>query len=146
MSLVRPEEGERLRAAAGEYIVRLPGEQTKGALAIVEYLLPGGALGAAPHIHHGHVETFQVLEGEITFDFGGGEETSLGAGGTLMVPRGQAHGFRNASGDAARCLFILTPAGYENYFRDIHRALERGETLTAERLAELRAEYDTVSA
>ncbi|MQY07073.1 cupin domain-containing protein [Actinomadura macrotermitis] len=144
-ALVQPADAERLRAPAGEYLVRLSGAQTGGRLAIVEYTFPPGALGAAPHVHHGHEEHFQILDGEVTFDLADGQ-VAVGAGGTVSVPRGVAHGFRNASADQARCLFILTPAGYEDYFRDLHRALENGDPLTPDRLAELRAKYRTVSA
>ncbi|WP_067488517.1 cupin domain-containing protein [Actinomadura hibisca] len=144
-ALITPDEAERLRAPAGEYLVRLSGEHTGGSLAIVEYTFPPGALGAAPHVHHGHEEHFQILDGEIAFDLADGVRT-VGAGGTVSVPRGVAHGFRNASSGWARCLFILTPAGYENYFREIHRALEKGEELDAARLTELRAAYNTTPA
>ncbi|MGK5556015.1 cupin domain-containing protein [Actinomadura kijaniata] len=144
-ALVTPGDAERLRAPAGEYLVRLSGEHTGGSLAIVEYRFPPGALGAAPHIHHGHEEHFQILDGEVTFDLADGS-VAIGAGGTVSVPRGVSHGFRNASADWARCLFILTPAGYENYFRDIHQALEKGRPLTPDHLNDLRAKYDTVPA
>ncbi|RJL34159.1 cupin domain-containing protein [Bailinhaonella thermotolerans] len=142
MSLIlAPGEGERLRAPSGHYVVK----QSGGALSVVEYHMPPGALGAAPHVHHGHEEGFWVLSGEITFDLADGPRT-LARGGMVHVPRGVAHGFRNAGDTPASCLFLLSPAGYENYFRDVHRALENGEDLTPDRLAELRARYDTVSA
>ncbi|MFE0465287.1 cupin domain-containing protein [Kitasatospora sp. NPDC058965] len=142
LAMIRPGGGERLRAPAGSYVVHLSGAQTGGALAVVEYRFPAGAIGAAPHVHHGHAEHFHVLAGEVTFDLPDGAST-LGAGGTVSVPIGTAHGFRNASADEARCLFLLTPAGYEDYFRDIHRAIERGEPLDPDRLAALRARYAT---
>jgi quercetin dioxygenase-like cupin family protein len=68
VAMTMPGGGERLRSAAGTYVVHLAGEQTGGALAIVEYSFPPGGLGAAPHVHHGHAEHFHVLDGEITFD------------------------------------------------------------------------------
>jgi quercetin dioxygenase-like cupin family protein len=122
--------------------VRLSGEQTGGALAIVEYTFPPGSIGAAPHIHHGHAEHFHILDGEVTFELAD-QTTTVGAGGTVSIPIGVAHGFRNASEQWATCLFLLTPAGYENYFRDIDRALESGETLDPDRLSALRAAYST---
>ncbi|SHE98927.1 cupin domain-containing protein [Streptoalloteichus hindustanus] len=137
-----PEDGERLRAPAGEYVVRLPGSATGGALSIVEFRFPPGALGAAPHVHHGHEEYFYVLDGEVTFDVDRGART-VGAGGAVAVPRGVAHGFRNEGTAWARCLFVLTPAGYEDYFRAIDRALTHGEELTGDRLAALRARFAT---
>jgi quercetin dioxygenase-like cupin family protein len=142
VAVTRPGDAERLRALAGSYLVHLSGEQTGGTLAVVEYAFPPGAVGAALHVHHGHAEHFHILDGEITFDLGGTVRTA-GAGASVSVPAGTAHGFRNDSGDWARCLFLLTPAGYENYFRDMHRALEAGEALDTARLAELRARYRT---
>ncbi|TDD63656.1 cupin domain-containing protein [Actinomadura rubrisoli] len=144
VTLTPPGDAERLRAPAGSYTVHLSGEQTGGALAIVEYTFPPGAVGAAPHVHRAHAEHFHILEGEIDFEVSG-STTTVGAGGTVSVPIGTAHGFRNASTAWARCLFLLTPAGYEDYFRDIHRALEAGETLTPDHLAALRSRYATDS-
>jgi quercetin dioxygenase-like cupin family protein len=142
--LAQPGDGERLRAPAGTNVIRLSGDQAGGVLAIVEHLLPPGATGAMPHIHHGHAEHFHVLDGLITFEHAGGAE-AVGAGGTVSIPIGAVHGFRNASAAAARCLVVLSPAGYENYFRDLHRALLAGEDLDPGRLAELRAAYNTVT-
>jgi quercetin dioxygenase-like cupin family protein len=142
LAMIKPGAGERLHAPAGSYVVHLSGAQTGGALAVVEYSFPAGAIGAAPHIHHGHAEHFHILEGEVTFDLPDGV-TTLGAGGTVSVPIGMAHGFRNTSTGTARCLFLLTPAGYEDYFRDIHRAIESGEPLDPDHLAALRARYET---
>jgi quercetin dioxygenase-like cupin family protein len=144
MLLIRPDEAERLRAPSGTNVIRLSGDQTGGVLAIVEHLLPPGATGAMPHIHHSHAEHFHVLDGLITFDGAGGAE-AVGAGGTVSVPVGAVHGFRNLSAEPARCLVVLSPAGYENYFRDLHRALLAGEELDPRRLSELRAAYDTVT-
>jgi len=108
----------------------------------VEHLLPPGATGALPHIHNGHAEHFHVIDGQITFDHVTGAE-AVDAGGTVSVPAGAVHGFRNLSAEPARCLVVLSPAGYENYFRDVHRALLSGEELTPRRLSELRAAYGT---
>lgn len=142
VAVTRPGEHEELRAPVGSYAIHLSGAQTAGALAVVEYSFPPGAVGAAPHVHRGHAEHFHILDGEVTFDLGD-SETTVGAGGTVSVPIGAAHGFRNTSSAWARCLFLLTPAGYEDYFRDVHRALEAGEPLTPDRLAALRSAYAT---
>ena len=140
----RAEDVDDLPAVGGNYRIRLTGADTDGRLAVVEMLLDPGALGAAPHVHHGHEEDFVVLEGELTFDVGHTEVVS--AGGSLAVPRGTAHGFRNASGRKARCLMILTPAGYEDYFREIGRMVAAGHEPTAEELDTLRADFNTTPA
>lgn len=145
IALTRAEDAERLVLPFGEFTVRLTGERTGGALSVVETVLPAGALGAAPHIHHAHEEYFLVTDGEVTFDVPGGAEV-VGAGGSVAVPRGRAHGFRNASDTEARLTLMFTPAGYENYFRDVARAAAAGEPITPELLAELRGRQRTVAA
>lgn len=142
VTIIAGDGGEPLAAPAGSYIIRLPGEATGGALAVVEYTFPPGAVGAAPHVHDGHSEHFHILDGQVTFDLDG-QSTTLDVGGTVSIPRGVAHGFRNASTTWATCLFLLTPAGYENYFRDIDQALRAGQTLDADQLAALRSRYAT---
>jgi quercetin dioxygenase-like cupin family protein len=140
-----PGDGEVLDLPFGVFTVRISGSQTGGALSVVESVLPAGALGAAPHIHHGHEEYFLVVEGEVTFDTADGVLT-VGAGGAVSVPRGQAHGYRNASGEAARLTTLFTPAGYENYFRAVASAAAEGVEITPELLNALRAEQRTTPA
>lgn len=145
IALIRDERAERLTLPFGEFTVRISGEQTGGALAVVETVLPAGALGAAPHVHHAHEEYFLVTAGEVAFDVPGGVEV-VGAGGSVAVPRGRAHGFRNASGVDARLTMMFTPAGYETYFRDVAQAHAEGEPITPALLNELRGRYRTVAA
>ncbi|MFD1149219.1 cupin domain-containing protein [Saccharothrix hoggarensis] len=133
---------EELPAVGGSYRVRLAGGDTGGRLAVVELTLDPGALGAAPHVHHSHEEDFVVLDGAITFDTASGPEV-IDAGGALAVPRGTPHGFRNATGQPAKCLMIFTPAGYEDFFREVSRMVAAGRRATAAELDALRADFDT---
>lgn len=145
ITLTRAEQAEKLTLPFGEFTVRLAGEQTAGALAVVETVLPAGALGAAPHVHHAHEEYFLVTDGEVTFDVPGGVEI-VASGGSVAVPRGQVHGFRNASGTDARLTMMFTPAGYENYFRDVAEAHAAGDPVTPALLNDLRGRHQTVAA
>ncbi|WP_117210078.1 cupin domain-containing protein [Allorhizocola rhizosphaerae] len=133
-----------LMVGTSQCFVRLTGEDTGGQLSIVEFTMPPGAMGAAPHIHHGHTEEFVITEGEITFDLAPGTEV-VGAGGTVSVPPGAAHGFRNASGQPARLIGLFRPAGYEQYFREVHEMVVSGHMPTPEDLAKLRARFNTTS-
>ena len=135
-------DGESLRAAAGEYVIRLDGSDTGGRLAVVEHRLPPFSVGVAPHVHRSHAEQFMVLEGEVRFTIGSAAAVA-GPGSVLAVPEGVAHGFRNDVADDALVVFLLTPAGYEDYFRDVDAVLARGDDLDEEALARLRAVYDT---
>ncbi|MDQ3404559.1 MAG: cupin domain-containing protein [Actinomycetota bacterium] len=145
--LIKDADGvERLRAVSGEYRVLLSGADTGGRLAIVEQVLPPGTLGAAPHVHHGHAEDFVVIEGDLTFDTGVAEESRVvSAGGVVSVPKGAAHGYRNASDTDVRCVMTFTPAGYEDYFRLIDELVRAGETPDQDTVARLRARFATES-
>lgn len=137
-----PADVERLRAVTGEYRVLLSGADTDGRLAVVEQILPPGALGAAPHVHHGHEEDFMVTSGEITFATGMDAHV-VAAGGVVSVPRGAAHGFRNNSDETATCIVTFTPAGYEDYFRLIDELVRAGTSPDADTLSRLRARFAT---
>jgi quercetin dioxygenase-like cupin family protein len=139
-----PEDGERLDLPFGTFFVRLAGERTGGALSVVQTILGPGAVGAAPHVHHGHEEYFLITAGTVTFELADGPKT-VGEGGAVAVPRGQAHGFRNEGDLPAEILLLFTPGGYENYFRDVARAVEDGQTVTPELLTQLRGRYQTTS-
>jgi mannose-6-phosphate isomerase-like protein (cupin superfamily) len=135
-------DGESLRAAAGEYTVRLAGADTDGRLAVVEYRLPPYSVGAEEHIHHDHSEQFMVLSGEVVFRVGD-DEVVAGPGSVLAVPEGVVHAFRNDGHEDALLVFLLTPAGYEEYFRDVDTLLAREGEADAAALAELRRAYGT---
>jgi uncharacterized cupin superfamily protein len=142
----RPEDVAVLPATGGSYRIRLAGADTGGRLAVVEHDLAPGALGAQPHVHHAHEEAFVVLAGEITFDVvvdGRARGEVVGAGGAVTVPRGAAHGFRNAGAEPARCLVVFTPAGYEDYFREVSALVAAGHQPTPAELVELRRRYRT---
>ncbi|WP_112241845.1 cupin domain-containing protein [Kribbella monticola] len=138
----RPGDGEVLNLPFGVFTVRISGEQTAGALSVVESVLAPGALGAAPHIHHAHEEYFLVTSGEVTFDTADGVLT-MEAGGSVSVPRGRPHGYRNATTEPATLTTIFTPAGYENYFREIAAEAAAGTPITPELLKELRGKQQT---
>jgi quercetin dioxygenase-like cupin family protein len=97
-----------------EINVRLRGEQTDGALSVMENALPAGWEGPPLH-HHEFAEGFYVLEGELTFQLGD-ELTTAGPGAFVYAPGGAVHTFANLSDREARYLLLCTPAGFERYF------------------------------
>ena len=140
--VVRAAAGERVEAGGVEHVFALTGTQTEGRSAVERFVLPAGALGARPHVHHAHDECFVVLAGELTVAAQGGE-TVLHAGDLAYAPRGSLHGFRNATAEDVTALCLYTPAGYEQYFRDVHSAVEHGRELTEDLLRGLRARHAT---
>ncbi|SNY74727.1 Cupin domain-containing protein [Paractinoplanes atraurantiacus] len=103
---------------------KLWGEDTGGALAIVEHPFPVGAL-VAPHMHTREDEYSIVTEGEIGFR-SGDREVVLGPGGYITKPRGELHAMWNAGAVPARMTEIITPAGFEHFFREVAEILAAG--------------------
>jgi mannose-6-phosphate isomerase-like protein (cupin superfamily) len=96
---------------------------------------PGGP--APPmHLHRRHVESFYVLEGELTFTVAG-RELRAGAGTWVQVPPGVPHTFTLTGDGDVRFLDLHTPSfGYGAFLRGLH------EARTDEELAAVRAAFD----
>jgi quercetin dioxygenase-like cupin family protein len=125
LKVVHPGEGDVAHLLPGISVVfKLGGEDTGGAVAIVDHPFEVGAL-VPPHIHHREDEISVVLEGEIGFR-SNAQEVVLGAGGFIFKPRGEVHAMWNASSRPGRILEIVTPAGFEQFFRELGRLAEAG--------------------
>jgi mannose-6-phosphate isomerase-like protein (cupin superfamily) len=93
--------------------VKITGEQTLGAYAMIEGVVPPGG-GTPPHVHHREDEAFYVLEGEVTF-YSGGREVTVRPGGFLHGPKGVPHHFRNNGDVPAKMLTTASPPGFEKF-------------------------------
>ena len=119
------------------------GETTDGAFALVdESALQGEAVPL--HRHAADVESFYVLEGELTFFVGDAPGRRATAGSFAHVPAGEVHGFRVES-EHARYLILTTPRHGE-FYRAISVPAAPGSGPPAEpfdfsRLRELAQEY-----
>jgi quercetin dioxygenase-like cupin family protein len=117
LTIVRPGEGRTGNLGPIEVVFKLWDEDTGGAVAIVEHPFPVGAL-VPPHLHTREDEYSIVTEGEIGFR-SGDREVVLGAGGYITKPRGELHTMWNAGPTPARMIEVISPAGFEKYFRDL---------------------------
>ena len=116
LKVVQPGGGRTGRLGPGVGVVfKVDGEDTCGALAVVEHPFEVGAL-VRPHVHTREDEISIVLEGEIGFR-SDDDEVVLGAGGYIVKPRGQVHAMWNAGSAPARMIEIISPAGFEGFFR-----------------------------
>lgn len=89
------------------------GAQTGGAFALVEEHTKRG-VSVPLHKHDDDMESFFVLEGEITFFLGDRPGRRAAAGAFVHIPGRTIHGFRVAS-DTARYLILTTPRHAEFY-------------------------------
>jgi quercetin dioxygenase-like cupin family protein len=116
LKVVHPREGRAGRLGPGVGVhFKIEGSDTGGALSIVEHPFEVGAL-VRPHVHTREDEISIVLEGEIGFR-SEDQEVVLGAGGYIVKPRNQVHAMWNAGSTPARMIEIITPAGFEGFFR-----------------------------
>jgi glyoxylate utilization-related uncharacterized protein len=94
-----------------------------------------------PHTHENFDEWSIVLDGEVGARVGDDEFTAR-PGSYILKPRGIQHTFWNAGPAPAKIIELITPAGFEEFFRQV-AALVDAQDLTDERLEALGAEYGT---
>ena len=129
VTVVPPGDGRSGFLGSIGVVFKLWGEQTGGALSVVEHPFPVGAL-VGPHMHTREDEYSIVLEGEIGFR-SGDREAVLAPGGYITKPRGELHAMWNAGGTPARMIEIINPAGFENFFREVVDMVEADSPLEA---------------
>jgi mannose-6-phosphate isomerase-like protein (cupin superfamily) len=111
-----------------------------GEIGIAETRSEHGIAPPPPHVHHRHVESFYVLEGEMTFT-AGGRELRAEAGSWVQVPAGVPHTFGFPEGRTVRFLDLHTPScSFGTFLRGLH------EARTDDELAAVRAAFDQAPA
>jgi len=100
------------------------GDDTGGAVSVVEHPFPVGSL-VPPHLHTLEDEYSIVTEGAIGFR-SGDREVVLEAGGYITKPRGEMHAMWNAGSTPARMIEIISPSGFENFFKELSDLLSAG--------------------
>src|SRR6266704_220015 len=117
----------------------LAGPEADERFSLVEHPMSARALAAPLHRHTREDEYSYVIEGRVGALLG--DEVLIGAPGDLIFkPRNQWHTFWNAGDEPARILEIISPAGFENFFREL---VDLGGVAQAEPqiLADLCARY-----
>ncbi len=115
----------------------IDGADSDGRFALVQHLFAPKALAAPMHRHHREDEYTFVLSGRIGAILGG-DEVVAEAGDLLFKPRKQWHTFWNAGDQPAAVLELISPAGLEQFFRELGGL---SEPPTPEQLTELGAPY-----
>ena len=110
---------------------------------LIEWEAAVGSPSPPVHIHHKTDEGFYVLAGEFVF-LVDGVKTSAPAGMHVLAPKGHPHTFWNAGAAPARCVIVLSPPGFEAYFRELGPLLATvdSEEAAVEARRRLSAKYD----
>jgi quercetin dioxygenase-like cupin family protein len=96
----------------------IDGDEAGGGFSLVEHPMSPRALAAPMHRHTREDEYSYVLEGRIGALLG--DQVLVGGPGDLIFkPRNQWHTFWNDGEEPARILEIISPAGFERFFKEL---------------------------
>ncbi len=125
LTVRQPGEGDSGGLVPGLGVIwKLDTENTNGMVSIVEHPFAVGTL-VPPHLHHREDEYSIVTEGQIGFR-SGDREVVLGAGGYITKPRGEVHAMWNAGETPAHMIEIISPGGFEGFFRELSELVAAG--------------------
>lgn len=134
-TLILPDAGDSFDFGGLGVHWKLEGEQTSQRFSIVHHPIAPRALAAPLHYHHNEDEYSYVLEGTLGALLGE-EVVTAGPGVWVFKPRHQWHTFWNAGDTPCLIIEVISPAGFENFFREIAAAW--GDM---ERFAEISQKY-----
>jgi mannose-6-phosphate isomerase-like protein (cupin superfamily) len=117
--LVIPHEAGRLVDLDGFGIHwKLDGLETGKRFSVVHHPIAPRHLAAPLHRHHREDEFSYVLSGKMGALLG--DDVVVAEAGTWVAkPRNQWHSFRNAGDTPCEIIEIISPAGFEDYFREL---------------------------
>jgi mannose-6-phosphate isomerase-like protein (cupin superfamily) len=118
VTLVGPDDGRE--GFLGSIGVRfmIDGVDAGDRFALVEHPMSPRALAAPVHRHTREDEYSFVLEGRMGALLGD-DVVEAGPGDLVFKPRNQWHTFWNAGDEPCRILEIISPAGFEGFFKEL---------------------------
>jgi quercetin dioxygenase-like cupin family protein len=115
--VIAPGAGKTVMLFGVRFSYKVETADSGGTLAVMEVEIPARTL-VKPHNHTREDEFSLVLEGTVGVRVGDRELTA-GPGSYLVKPRHTPHAMWNATGEVARVVEILSPAGLEGYFEEL---------------------------
>ncbi|HXF98673.1 MAG TPA: cupin domain-containing protein [Gaiellaceae bacterium] len=116
--IIRPDEATEgfLGSIGARFLI--DGADAGERFSLVEHAMSPRALAAPLHIHTREDEYSFVLQGRMGALLGD-EVVEAGPGDLVFKPRNQWHTFWNAGDEPTRILEIISPAGFERFFREL---------------------------
>jgi quercetin dioxygenase-like cupin family protein len=119
-----PGEGEAFWVRGNRFTFKASGREVGGGFAVVETELH--PVAAAPaHVHHQTDEALYVIEGEMDLEVGG-ERLTAEPGSFAFLPRAIPHRYLPKEPGPVRVLWLLSPAGFEEFWREIGTPVQEG--------------------
>ena len=117
-TVIQPSEGQSADFGGVGVVWKIEGIETAGRFSVVQHPIPPRSLAAPLHFHHNEDEYSFVLEGTLGALLG--DEVVLSTPGSwVLKPRGEWHTFWNAGDALCRIIEVISPAGFESYFREV---------------------------
>ncbi len=133
------DSGERVDLAGLGIVWKIEGAEADNRFSIVHHPLAPRALAAPLHRHTREDEYSYVLEGTLGALLG--DEVITAEPRTwVFKPRNQWHTFWNAGETPCEIIEIISPAGFENFFRELAQVYATGEP-DLDRFADLCSRY-----
>lgn len=120
-TVVRAGEGDHVDFDGLGVVWKIPGEASEGRFSVVHHPIAPRALAAPLHFHHDEDEYSYVLKGTLGALLGD-QVVEAGPGSWVHKPRGQWHTFWNAGDTPVEIIEVISPGGFENYFREVSEA------------------------
>ena len=116
--VVPPNDGQPWWVLGHLLDIKAMGDHTLGTYSLTEVTVaPAPIPGPPPHIHKAEEEAIYVVEGTVNVRLG--DETIVAEPGAfIFMPRGTVHTFWNPGSTPARFILILSPPGFEGFFRE----------------------------
>ena len=118
VSTVRVERADHFDFGGLRVHWMIGGTDTDRRFAVVHHPIAPHALAAPLHRHHNEDEYSFVLEGSLGALLGD-EVVTAEPGQWVFKPRMQWHSFWNPGDTPCRIIEVISPAGFEHYFREV---------------------------
>lgn len=135
-TVILPGEGESFDFGGLGVDWKIDGADTSERFTVVHHPIAPRALAAPLHRHRNEDEYSYVLEGTLGALLGD-EVVEAGPGSWVYKPRHQWHTFWNAGDSPCHIIEVISPAGFEDYFREVAAAW--GDV---EQFAKINAKYE----
>ena len=144
-TLLPPADGEAFDFGGFGVRWKIDGSQTGGRFAVVHHPIAARTLAAPLHRHHREDEYSYVLTGKLGALLGDDVVTAE-PGTWVFKPRGQWHTFWNAGHMPCEIIEVISPAGFENYFREMKAMWpDRSKSADLLRRYELDVDIDSIA-
>ncbi|MCW2963243.1 MAG: cupin [Actinomycetia bacterium] len=123
---IPPEGSEEVEIGGLGIVWKIEGAEGEGRFSVVHHPLAPRALAAPLHRHSREDEYSYVLEGTLGALLGE-EVVTAGPGTWVFKRRNQWHTFWNAGDTPCEIIEIISPSGFESFFRDLAEVYATGE-------------------